>query len=48
MSVILSLFVGVFIGFVLMALFPALKNDDICIDCPYKRYYYDSITGLND
>lgn len=39
---------GAFIGVLTMGLLLCAKGDDVCIDCPYKNFYLESITGEFD
>ena len=48
MIVILSIMAGAFLGVALMGLLLCAKGDDACEYCPYKNYYFDSITEENN
>ena len=48
MIVILSIMAGAFLGVALMGLLLCAKGDDECENCPYKRFYIDSITEENN
>ena len=48
MIVILSIMAGGFLGVALMGLLLCAKGDDACEYCPYKNYYFDSITEENN
>ncbi len=45
MMIVLAVMAGAFIGVLTMGLLLCAKGDDVCIDCPYKRFYVDYITG---
>ncbi len=48
MMIVLAVMAGAFIGVLTMGLLLCAKGDDVCIDCPYKRFYLESITGEFD
>ena len=44
MTILLGTAAGAMFGIVLICLILDIKGKDICVDCPYKHFYIDSIT----